>query len=60
MKDWKGDRNIKGCNCLNCRLERMESAVIKMNDSVNVIIEARSQIPSMPKDANNMHRKKGG
>ena len=57
MKVEGKERIIKGCNCLNCRLERMESAVVKMNESVKVIIESRSQIPGMPQEANRINKK---
>ena len=57
MKYDKNEKLIEGCNCLNCRLERMESAIGKMSESVKVILDGHNEIPGMPKGGNRIKKK---
>jgi hypothetical protein len=56
MKDEKRDRPIGDCNCMNCRLERMEEAICTMNESVNFILDGRKEMPGMPKAVNRIKK----
>jgi len=57
MKYAKSQIDNEGCNCVNCRLERMESAIGKMNESVKVILDGGNAIPGMPKSGNRINKK---
>ena len=57
MKLGKDEHPLEGCNCMNCRLERMEAAIQRMQESVSVIIDKGTAIPGMPKESNKMKKK---
>jgi hypothetical protein len=57
MKFEKNEIRLEGCNCINCRLERMETAIGKMHESVIFILDKKTDIPGMPKEKNKMTQK---
>jgi hypothetical protein len=57
MKLEKDEHTLEGCNCINCRLARMEATIQNMQESVSVIIDNGTAIPGMPKENNKMKKK---
>ncbi|MFH0816205.1 MAG: hypothetical protein V1934_05265 [Methanobacteriota archaeon] len=57
MKSDKNERPMEGCNCLNCRLERMEAAIVNMNESVKFMLDGQNEMPGMPKEKNRINKK---
>jgi hypothetical protein len=57
MPDKKELGDVEGCNCINCRLARMESALEKLQESVEFYLEKGRPIPGMPGEGNKMRRK---
>jgi len=53
----KNEIRLEGCNCINCRLARMETAINQMHESVILILDKNTEIPGMPKERNKMSRK---
>jgi len=48
------------CDCMNCRLKRMEAAIGSMQSSVLKLLDERQAppaIPGMPSERNRMRRK---
>ncbi len=42
-KKIEGKEYEEGCNCINCRLARMESQIMKMQDDITKIVGAPSK-----------------
>ena len=44
------------CNCMNCRLERMEAQLEKIGKMVDDLVETRKPIAGMPEEQNKTKR----
>jgi hypothetical protein len=56
-----GDRKtepVDECDCMNCRLARIEAAIGQMQESVLQAIDKQQALPGMPRERNRMNGKR--
>jgi hypothetical protein len=57
MRNRKGSDMLDGCACMNCRLARMEDALDRMREDLEVHLNEGSTLPGMPDERNKMRKK---